>query len=368
MKRLYVMTAICLSAAVLGFAGNQNWEDYIRMGHESWAAGKRAEALDFWQRAYQDAELAKHPETLAALEFNRASALLWFGRIGEAEAGFRKALPLQESLYGKVSPGVASTLHSLAVLCVGAGRMEEAKMWNRRALEMERTLYGSQHRSVAGSLNILAEVLRSEGRQQEAASAWREGIAICERNPGCDWLLGSMLNNFGRIQGASEATRREAEENCLRGRLILEKALGPRHPYVAIALTNLADLERRKGKYVEAEALYRRALEIQREAWPEAHPDTAQTLHDIGWLMVEQRRFSEAASFFEPAARMQEALFGPDSPVLARTLSAYAAVLQKTGYRKQAADCLKRAQAIVERHPELNRNSYSVDVSAWKLK
>ena len=131
MKRLDAMTAICLWAAVLGFADNRNWEDYMRMGYESWTAGKRAEALDFWQRAYQDAEVAKHPETLAALEFNRASALLWFGRIGEAETGFRKALPLQESLYGQVSPGVASTLHSLAVLCVLAGRTEDAKMWNK---------------------------------------------------------------------------------------------------------------------------------------------------------------------------------------------------------------------------------------------
>ena len=221
---------------------------------------------------------------------------------------------------------------------------------------------------MAGSLNILAEVLRSEGRQREAASAWREGIAICERNPGCGWLLGAMLNNFGRILGASEATRREAEENCLRGRLILEKALGPRHPYVALALTNLAEIERRKGKFVEAEAMYRSAWEIQRETWPAAHPDTAQTLDGLGWLMADQRRFSEAAFFFESAAAMREALFGPDSPVLARTLSAYAAVLRKTGHRKQAAACLKRAQAIVERHPELNRNSYSVDVSAWNLK
>ena len=368
MKRIGAVTAICLWATVLGFAGNGNWEDWMRMGYESWTAGKRAEALGFWQQAYQDADLAKHPETLAALEFNRAGALLWFGQAAESEVGFRKGLRLQESLYGQVSPEVASSLHSLAVLCIQAGRPEEAKSWNTRALEMQRALYGSPHSTVAGSLNILAEVLRTEGRQREAASAWREGIAVCERNPCPDWLLGAMLNNFGRMLGGSEATRREAEEYVLRGRLIMEKAFGPRHPYVALALTNLAELERRKGKYVEAEALHRSALEIQREAWPAAHPDTAQTLHDLGLLMAEQRRFLEAASFFEPSAAMREMLFGPDSPVLAKTLVEYAGVLRITGHRKQAAACSKRALAIVERHPELRRNSYSVDVSAWKLK
>ena len=125
-------------------------------------------------------------------------------------------------------------------------------------------------------------MLTSEGRRQEAASTWREAIAICERDPGPDWLSGTMLNNFGRMLGGSETTRREAEEYCLRGRVILEKAFGPRHPYVALALTNLAELERGKGKFVEAEAMYRSAWEIQRETWPAAHPDTAQTLDGPG--------------------------------------------------------------------------------------
>jgi tetratricopeptide (TPR) repeat protein len=233
---------------------------------------------------------------------------------------------------------------------------------------MRKTLYGPQHSTVAGSLNISAEVLRTEGRQREAVAAWREGIAICGRTPCPDSLLGGMLNNLGRILGASATTWREAEDYCLRGRLILEKAFGPRHPYVALALTNLAELERKKGKYEEAEAMYRSALEIQREAWPGPHPDTAQTLNKLGWLMADERRFSEAASFFEPAVRMRETLFGLDSPLVAKTLAGYAAVLRKTGHRKQAAAYSKRAQAIVERHPELQRNSYSIDVSVWQQK
>ena len=366
MKRIGAVTAICLWATVLGFAGNGNWEDWMRIGYESWTAGKRAEALAFWEQAGQDADLAKHPETMAAQVFNRASALLWAGQTGEAEVAFRKALRLQEGLYGQVSPEVASSLHSLALLCLQTGRPEEAKSWNTRALEMRRALYGHQHPTVAGSLNISAEVLRTEGRQREAVAAWREGIAICERNPCPDSLWGGMLNNLGRLLGASETTWLEAEDYCLRGRLILEKAFGPRHPYVALALTNLAEMKRKKGKYLEAEAMYLSALKIQREAWPGAHPDTAQTLNELGWLMADKRRFSEAASFFEPAVRMREELFGPDSPLVAKTLAGYAVVLRKTGHRKQAAACSKRAQAIVERHPELRRNSYSIDVMAWK--
>jgi Tfp pilus assembly protein PilF len=119
---------------------------------------------------------------------------------------------------------------------------------------------------------------------------------------------------------------------------------------------------------MEAETLYGRALQIQREAWPAAHPDTAQTLHEFGWLMADQRRFGEAATLFREALTMREALFGPDSPLLAETLAGYAAVLRKTGHRKQAAEYSRRARAIAELNPGFRRSVYSVDVSAWKRK
>jgi tetratricopeptide (TPR) repeat protein len=217
-------------------------------------------------------------------------------------------------------------------------------------------------------VNILAEVLMTEGRQREAVSAQQEAITICERTACSDWLMGVMLGNLGRMLGASDATRGQAEEFCLRGRLILEKTLGARHPYVALAFTNVAELDRRNGKYGEAEAMLRNALDIQREVWPPTHPDTAKTLFDLAWVMAEQRRFSEAASFFEQAAVMREALFGPDSLYMAETLGAYAAVLRKTGHRKQAAAYSSRAQAIAERDPAFRRRIYSVDVRSWERK
>jgi tetratricopeptide (TPR) repeat protein len=365
MRRLGTLAAI-LWVLTLGFAGQQSWEDWVKMAYELWTAGHRANALELWERAYHDPENANHPETIATVEFNRATALLWFGRIGEAEEGFLRALARQESLYGQSSPGVASTLHSLALLCVRAGRPEEAKAWSKRALEIQRALYGSQHPSVASSLNTLAEVLRTEGRQGEAVSALQEAITICERNACSDWLIGVMLGNLGRMLGANDATRQQAEKFCVRGRLILEKTLGSRHPYVALALTNLAELERKNRRYLDAEAMLRSALDIQREAWPQTHPDTAKTLYDLAWLMAEQRRFSEAASFFEQAAVMREALFGPDSLYMAETLDAYAAVLRKTGHRKQAAAYSSRARAIAEQDPAFRRRLYSIDVSSWE--
>jgi tetratricopeptide (TPR) repeat protein len=148
-SRAAAVIATWLTAALVG--GDRNWEDWIRMGHEAWRAGKQAEALKCWQRAHEDSEVAAHPTSAAALEFNLATALLWFGRTVEAEAGFRKALALQERTYGPSHPDVATTLQSLAVLCVKAGRPAEAKFWVRRSLEIRKNVYGPEHPAVAGS-------------------------------------------------------------------------------------------------------------------------------------------------------------------------------------------------------------------------
>ena len=53
---------------------------------------------------------------------------------------------------------------------------------------------------------------------------------------------------------------------------IREKALGPDHPDVALALNNLAELYRNQGRYAEAEPLYKRALAIEEKALGPDHP------------------------------------------------------------------------------------------------
>jgi Tetratricopeptide repeat len=52
---------------------------------------------------------------------------------------------------------------------------------------------------------------------------------------------------------------------------INEKALGPDHPDVALALNNLAEHYRKQGHYVDTEPLYKRALVINEKAFGPDH-------------------------------------------------------------------------------------------------
>ncbi len=54
----------------------------------------------------------------------------------------------------------------------------------------------------------------------------------------------------------------DAEPLYKRSLAILEKALGPEHPNVAMSFNNLALLYEAQGRYGDAEPLYKRSLAI----------------------------------------------------------------------------------------------------------
>jgi centrosomal protein CEP104 len=69
-----------------------------------------------------------------------------------------------------------------------------------------------------------------------------------------------------------------------------EAALGPAHPGLADALSNLAILHNQRGDYGRAQPLYERALAIYEAAHGRGHPDVAHTLTDLAVLHLEQAR------------------------------------------------------------------------------
>src|SRR4029453_14799703 len=76
----------------------------------------------------------------------------------------------------------------------------------------------------------------------------------------------------------------EAEALFKRALTIREKALGASHPWVGRTLNNLGLVYRDQGKYGEAEGLHKRALAISEQALGTGHPDVARTLNNMAIL------------------------------------------------------------------------------------
>jgi tetratricopeptide (TPR) repeat protein len=93
----------------------------------------------------------------------------------------------------------------------------------------------------------LGQVLDRSGREQEALESYRQGLQRRSDDVGLHATLGQLLARLGQLD--------EAEPH-------LEEAIRLSHTFRAPVYVSLGALKAEKGQYADAEALYRRVLEI----------------------------------------------------------------------------------------------------------
>lgn len=84
---------------------------------------------------------------------------------------------------------------------------------------------------------------------------------------------------------------------------------------------NRAGLALVQGEHATALARYRRALGAQRDVLGEDHPVVARTLNHIANVLIEQRAYTEAASYAERSRQIRVRTLGPRHPLVASALS-----------------------------------------------
>jgi len=149
----------------------------------------------------------------------------------------------------------------------------------------------------------------------------------------------------------------EAEPLFRRALEIRERVRGPDHPDTARSLNNLATLYDSQGKLTEAEPLYRRALEIRERVLGPDHPDTATSLNNLAGLYYSQGKLTEAEPLLRRALEICERVQGPDHPNTALSLHNLAVLYQAQGKLTEAEPLYRRALEIRERvlgpdHPD----------------
>jgi tetratricopeptide (TPR) repeat protein len=70
----------------------------------------------------------------------------------------------------------------------------------------------------------------------------------------------------------------------------------------------------RQGKYGEAEAMHRRALEGYEKVLGPEHPNTLTSVYHLAFLFHEQHKYSEASEFYQRAYNGYIRALGPGHP------------------------------------------------------
>ena len=178
-------------------------------------------------------------------------------RLGQLEAEVQNLLRVQriisESLKAERPVGI---LNNLGTLYLEAGRYTEAQLTYERALNIAAKSKAEQ----AAVYNNLSTLLLHRGNLTEALRYSVDALELA-RKQGSILEEAKALQNMGFFYLAS-AEPEKAEAYFQRTLDLQRELLGAGHPAIVDSLVGLADAKARSGKYHEAEALYRQALEI----------------------------------------------------------------------------------------------------------
>jgi serine/threonine protein kinase/Tfp pilus assembly protein PilF len=90
------------------------------------------------------------------------------------------------------------------------------------------------------------------------------------------------------------------------------RLLGEEHPDTLEAMTNLGHLLQTQGRHVDAERLYRDALERSRRVLGDDHPDTLRVLNSLSSLLQQEGKLAEAEPLRYEALERTQRVLGKD--------------------------------------------------------
>jgi CHAT domain-containing protein/Tfp pilus assembly protein PilF len=166
----------------------------------------------------------------------------------------------------------------------------------------------------------------------------------------------NRYSRLARVLG-ERGKYKEAEELYRKALAIQLHILGEDHPGMAGIDNDLGTLLHLEGKHAEAESLHRRALAIRRRVHGEDHPDTARSYESLGIVLSEQGKVEESEQLLRKALAIRLRIHGEDHPQTASIYIDLAMVLDHQEKYAEAEALMRKALDILRRgrgedHPE----------------
>ena len=275
------------------------------LGETQWRSGKYTDAI---QNLYQAVDVAKRAHALdleAGALLDLVAVLFEEGRYAE---GIQVAR-LAESAIKAIGDDerLAKLLGNRAGLHYAKGDYPAAKADYERALVLFERIHGPAHRNVGQTLHNLA-------------------------------MLAAETDSAGSLPLYEKA------------KAVLEKALSPRHPEVALLLANRSIALANTKRFDEARRDLALALDIRRGVLGNDHRDTTGTIVLMGQVELEAGKFDAAIARFREASAAFETSMPADHPERAQVLSGIGRAYAGAGNCREARAPLEQAIALWKKH------------------
>lgn len=301
-----------------------------RLGNTESAAKLGAQLIGLRERILAPG----HPK-LAEARNTYALVLHEQGKLKEAEALFASALTTRDRL-GSMPHLETAILSNLGGVNATMGDFDKAERYFRECLEIRRKTLGDTHTRIALVMGRLAAVLHGAGRLDEAETMARDSAAMYIKlyghsNPEVNQsyvTLAEIRMERGDFDGAEEWIRRAADVYRQRGGV---------DPAGAAAA-----LEEQRGKFKDAERLYRAQVERLGKVERRNHHGYGPARAGLGRVLLAQGRIAEAEHEITEGVRVVLASLPPDSLGAARATASQAS-LEAARSRLTEAEALYRS-------------------------
>jgi tetratricopeptide (TPR) repeat protein len=166
---------------------------------------------------------------------------------------------------------------------------------------------------------------------------------------GFEFAEAAQLLNQAGFYLSERGRYTDAEPLYRRALAIREKTLEPEHPDVATSVNNLARLYATQGQYAKAEPLYQRTLAIREKVLGPDHPAVATSLNGLARLYNTQGQYAKAEPLYQRALAIREKVLGPEHLDVATSLNNLALLYANIGQYAKAEPIFERALAIREK-------------------
>jgi tetratricopeptide (TPR) repeat protein len=260
------------------------------------------------------------------------------GRFEEAEILYKESKELFESLYGAEHQKVAQCLIDLGELERERGRFEPAEFLFIKAKKMlEKHHGGMQSKSYIEVLNNLGLLYHELDKYEDAANNFREALNAMRNSVNDDRLEATVNNNFGRLLYKKESPDYVGAESLIRGALLIREQFGPSHPDIAISLRDLSDLYLSLGRFDEAKAYLKRALEIREKIYGSESARLITILQSLAAVCIAMDDFAFAKEYLVRALALRALQFGEQDPGLLPILERLVHISEKLGELEQSS-------------------------------
>jgi eukaryotic-like serine/threonine-protein kinase len=231
------------------------------------------------------------------------------GQYREARAVLDAALAEQERILGADHPDTLESLEAVAELAAALGETERARALLEESLRRHTRVFGDAHERTSRVLHALAPVVAvtdlDEGGRLLMRAVDIRRATLRPDDPLRAEALGSLGGYYTRRREYQRA--KGAYEEAL---AVFPTAQARRHPRAITILNDFANLFSVLGRYAEAEALQREAIDVGRQVLGPDTASVANLLNSLGVTQCNLGRPEEAERSFRAAYDSHRSLMG----------------------------------------------------------